>query len=359
MLNLRKMEIPFSNFQPNTIISSSQANDNFYEIQYKFNLLIDSGILELENGFDDIKKQVNTNTADILKLRSDVNEFTQLVNTKLDQLTIATNDLREQMTGLQADYGAFKTSVNAKLSTLETQMQQVMLSKADNLSYDGSNLLLMSGAVELDRIDLATMINVPSSNPPFKVFNVVADDWLWNAGEDLFTLSLKHDFKTTELLVSEKINGYTNFVSYRATDPNTIMLHNDTKETMRITICVIDNHWETPEGTGTSIDDVVIVKDKTWSSFKINEEVDKLIEMITNLPSGGSKIDDTTIVNNKVWSSSKTNSEINTKVNVVDAKTVTNKNNITSLDTKVTALESQVGKARTDLINETNRNINI
>ena len=43
--------IPFPNFQPNTIISPTQINDNFEEIEYAYNNLIDNhnGALEKIN----------------------------------------------------------------------------------------------------------------------------------------------------------------------------------------------------------------------------------------------------------------------------------------------------------------------
>ena len=49
--------IPFPNFQQNTIISPTQMNDNFEEIEYAYNNLIDNhngAIQNLENAINSI-----------------------------------------------------------------------------------------------------------------------------------------------------------------------------------------------------------------------------------------------------------------------------------------------------------------
>lgn len=58
--------IPFPNFQPNTIISPTQINDNFEEIEYAYNNLIDN-----HNGavakIQEVLDSINTNSGDIIE----------------------------------------------------------------------------------------------------------------------------------------------------------------------------------------------------------------------------------------------------------------------------------------------------
>lgn len=58
--------IPFPNFQPNTIISPTQINDNFEEIEYAYNNLIDN-----HNGavakIQEVLDSISTNSGDIIE----------------------------------------------------------------------------------------------------------------------------------------------------------------------------------------------------------------------------------------------------------------------------------------------------
>ena len=52
--------IPFPNFQPNTIISPTQINDNFEEIEYAYNNLIDLHNGAISKVEDSINRSVET-----------------------------------------------------------------------------------------------------------------------------------------------------------------------------------------------------------------------------------------------------------------------------------------------------------
>ena len=70
---LRKMIIPFKNFLKNTVISSTQMNDNLAEIEYTFN--------ELYNAYNErVKDTYSKEEVDALKTEQDIDLEHSIIN---------------------------------------------------------------------------------------------------------------------------------------------------------------------------------------------------------------------------------------------------------------------------------------
>ena len=70
---LRKMIIPFKNFLKNTVISSTQMNDNLAEIEYTFN--------ELYNAYSErVKNTYSKEEVDALKTEQDIDLEHSIIN---------------------------------------------------------------------------------------------------------------------------------------------------------------------------------------------------------------------------------------------------------------------------------------
>ena len=70
---IRKMIIPFKNFLKNTVISSTQMNDNLAEIEYTFN--------ELYNAYSErVKNTYSKEEVDALKTEQDIDLEHSIIN---------------------------------------------------------------------------------------------------------------------------------------------------------------------------------------------------------------------------------------------------------------------------------------
>ena len=70
---IRKMVIPFKNFLKNTVISSTQMNDNLAEIEYTFN--------ELYNAYSErVKNTYSKEEVDALKTEQDIDLEHSIIN---------------------------------------------------------------------------------------------------------------------------------------------------------------------------------------------------------------------------------------------------------------------------------------
>ena len=84
---LRKMIIPFKNFLKNTVISSTQMNDNLAEIEYTFNELYNAHSERVKNTYS--KEEVNAlkTEQDADLERSIINSYNAMEQLEYDEIT--------------------------------------------------------------------------------------------------------------------------------------------------------------------------------------------------------------------------------------------------------------------------------
>ena len=133
--------IPFPNFQQNTIISPTQMNDNFEEIEHAYNALID-----------------NHNGA-ITKINEVENELVKKTDEKIDEVDDVVANIKSDYESLERIIIDENVSVNLQnqINQTNSQLEHIQNEKINNIinvknGYKNIKKLMCDGSNEYDRI---------------------------------------------------------------------------------------------------------------------------------------------------------------------------------------------------------------
>ena len=134
---LRKMIIPFKNFLKNTVISSTQMNDNLAEIEYTFNELYNAHNERVKDTYS--KEEVNAlkTEQDADLERSIINSYNAMEQLEYDEITDVT------VNGIIGNY----SDVYATDEQIAEILDDVILKKE---SFDFGTFLEENKAYKLD-----------------------------------------------------------------------------------------------------------------------------------------------------------------------------------------------------------------
>lgn len=131
--------IPFPNFQQNTIISPTQMNDNFEEIEYAYNNLIDNhngAIQKLEDAWDELEEDSESFKQEVVDmigvLEGDNSKIVEDINslkTKNEEVDKNISNLAEKVSVLEDGQISFDYDGSLEEFTI----------KSSNMVYDSVN----------------------------------------------------------------------------------------------------------------------------------------------------------------------------------------------------------------------------
>ena len=134
---LRKMIIPFKNFLKNTVISSTQMNDNLAEIEYTFNELYNSHSERVKNTYS--KEEINA-----LKTEQDADLERSIINSYNAMEQLEYNEITDVV--LNGVIGIY-SDVYATDEQIAEILDDVILKKE---SFDFGTFLKENKAYKLD-----------------------------------------------------------------------------------------------------------------------------------------------------------------------------------------------------------------
>lgn len=264
---VKEISLPFPNFQPNTLILSEQVNDNNDEIQYRTNLLIKSfnlkvgEIVEFKKLFDDLTEKYNQFVED-----TDDN-FNVVDKTIKDNKTEVNKRINDEVTKLNK-------TINDKDSFVKGEINSLKSGKGDGLELRNTLLYLKSGDENISVADLSGLGGGTGRSVNVAFGQLVSSTaWAMDDSLGLYYVNITHKLNTSTPLISfNDGEGFSMFDMFKVIDPNTVTVYVD--KPLDTYIAVI-NGSSTVELVQAVIDDTQTNELRTWSSKKIQEELDK------------------------------------------------------------------------------------
>ena len=361
---LRKMAIPFKNFLKNTIISSSQMNDNLSEIEYCHNNLheevstvksttytktesdkllnnLDTKLVTTKGNLEtSILNNVNTLNSKIDTTKNELNSTINSINTTLDSKINYVNTTLDSK--INANKNELDSKINANHKDAKSYSDSNKASLIDNAPVNLNTLNKISNAIgndanfsintknsidkkansndvytknevytkkEIDlKMDNIETVTRSSGISPSCVKIVTPGEWIEEDG--VYFVNLKHNLLASRVLVSmiDLDTGESILPTFKVIDGGNITVISN--YACNASVSILNANIRTEEVNFAQIDDEVVSKYGTWSSEKIDNELSALELVASNI-----KMSDDSSVEDAI-NANKTNiSTLQTKVN--------------------------------------------
>ena len=334
---LRKMAIPFKNFLKNTIISSSQMNDNLSEIEYCHNNLheevstvksttytktesdkllnnLDTKLVTTKGNLEtSILNNVNTLNSKIDTTKNELNSTINSVNTTLDSKINSVNTTLDSK--INANKNELDSKINANHKDAKSYSDSNKASLIDNAPVNLNTLNKISNAIgndanfsintknsidkkansndvytknevytkkEIDlKMDNIETVTRSSGISPSCVKIVTPGDWIEEDG--VYFVNLKHNLLASRVLVSmiDLDTGESILPTFKVIDGGNITVISN--YACNASVSILNANIRTEEVNFAQIDDEVVSKYGTWSSEKIDNELSALELVASNI----------------------------------------------------------------------------
>lgn len=264
---IKEVSLPFPNFQPNTRILSEQVNDNNDELQYRTNLLIKAfnlkvqELLTFEGNMDDFEERYNQFVEEVGRQFTKTNK------------TVATNK-EEINKRVDNEVETLNTKIEENNNNINKRADDLQKSKGDNLQLKNTLLYLKSGEENISVADLSGLGGGTGRSVNVAFGQIVASSaWTLDEEEGLYYVNITHRLNTSTPFVSfNDGEGFNMFDMFKVVDKDTVTVYVD--KPLDTYIAVI-NGSSSVEFIQAILDDTQITELRTWSSKKIQEELDK------------------------------------------------------------------------------------
>ena len=334
---LRKMAIPFKNFLKNTIISSSQMNDNLSEIEYCHNNLheevstvksttytktesdkllnnLDTKLVTTKGNLEtSILNNVNTLNSKIDTTKNELNSTINSVNTTLDSKINSVNTTLDSK--INANKNELDSKINANHKDAKSYSDSNKASLIDNAPVNLNTLNKISNAIgndanfsintknsidkkansndvytknevytkkEIDlKMDNIETVTRSSGISPSCVKIVTPGEWIEEDG--VYFVNLKHNLLASRVLVSmiDLDTGESILPTFKVIDGGNITVISN--YACNASVSILNANIRTEEVNFAQIDDEVVSKYGTWSSEKIDNELSALELVASNI----------------------------------------------------------------------------
>ena len=363
-MSLRKMAIPFKNFLKNTIISSSQMNDNLSEIEYCHNNLheevstvksttytktesdkllnnLDTKLVTTKGNLEaSILNNVNTLNSKIDTTKNELNSTINSVNTTLDSKINSVNTTLDSK--INANKNELDSKINANHKDAKSYSDSNKASLIDNAPVNLNTLNKISNAIgndanfstntknsidkkansddvytknevytkkEIDlKMDNIETVTRSSGISPSCVKIVTPGEWIEEDG--VYFVNLKHNLLASRVLVSmiDLDTGESILPTFKVIDGGNITVISN--YACNASVSILNANIRTEEVNFAQIDDEVVSKYGTWSSEKIDNELSALELVASNI-----KMSDDSSVEDVINTNKTSISSLQTKVN--------------------------------------------
>lgn len=264
---MREISLPFPNFQPNTLILSEQVNDNNDEIQYRTNLLIKAfnqkvgEIIEFKKLFDGLTDKYN-------QFVIDTDENFRITDRKIDDNKTKINKR------VDTEVATLNKTITDKDTFLKGEVNKLKEGKGDSLEIRNTLLYLKSGDNNISVADLSGLGGGTGRSVNVAFGQLVSTNaWALDEELGLHYINITHRLNTSTPLISfNDGEGFSMFDMFKVVDANTVTVYVD--KPLDTYIAVI-NGSSTVELVQAILDDTQVTELRTWSSKKIQEELDK------------------------------------------------------------------------------------
>lgn len=313
---LRKMAIPFKNFLKNTIISSSQMNDNLSEIEYCHNNLheevstvksttytktesdkllnnLDTKLVTTKGNLEaSILNNVNTLNSKIDTTKNELNSTINSVNTTLDsKINANKNELDSKINANHKDAKLYSDSNKVSLidnapvnlntlnkisnaigndANFSTNTKNSIDKKANSDDVYTKNEVYTKKEIDL-KMDNMETVTRSSGISPSCVKIVTPGEWTEEDG--VYFVNLKHNLLASRVLVSmiDLDTGESILPTFKVIDGGNITVISNYP--CNASVSILNANIRTEEVNFAQIDDEVVSKYGTWSSEKIDNEL--------------------------------------------------------------------------------------
>lgn len=325
-MSLRKMAIPFKNFLKNTIISSSQMNDNLSEIEYCHNNLheevstvksttytktesdkllnnLDTKLVTTKGNLEtSILNNVNTLNSKIDTTKNELNSTINSVNTTLDsKINANKNELDSKINANHKDAKSYSDSNKASLidnapvnlntlnkisnaigndANFSTNTKNSIDKKANSDDVYTKNEVYTKKEIDL-KMDNIETVTRSSGISPSCVKIVTPGEWIEEDG--VYFVNLKHNLLASRVLVSmiDLDTGESILPTFKVIDGGNITVISN--YACNASVSILNANIRTEEVNFAQIDDEVVSKYGTWSSEKIDNELSALELVASNI----------------------------------------------------------------------------
>ena len=323
---LRKMAIPFKNFLKNTIISSSQMNDNLSEIEYCHNNLheevstvksttytktesdkllnnLDTKLVTTKGNLEtSILNNANTLNSKIDTTKNELNSTINSVNTTLDsKINANKNELDFKINANHKDAKLYSDSNKASLidnapvnlntlnkisnaigndANFSTNTKNSIDKKANSDDVYTKNEVYTKKEIDL-KMDNIETVTRSSGISPSCVKIVTPGEWIEEDG--VYFVNLKHNLLASRVLVSmiDLDTGESILPTFKVIDGGNIRVISN--YACNASVSILNANIRTEEVNFAQIDDEVVSKYGTWSSEKIDNELNTNKTSISSL----------------------------------------------------------------------------